>query len=348
MNIAYIFSYFGDGGAEEHAALLARQARASGNNVIFIISSSSKTSDKMLAKEKFNVVRLPMESSFRPAQVTKSIIGLKKVIKDNNIEIVHAHMLREQSLAIMAKLFGSKFILIRTFHRFNQYSWKMRPLMSFYRKFTDAFISISNTMSGYLKQHGFTGNVREIRNGVPKINAPNHEKALGFIGRLAAEKGILNFIRNNVEFLRKTKLVIAGDGPDEDEIKEIIADNNLNIEMLGRVTDKDSFYKKISVMILPSDTEVMPLVVLEAFSCGLPVVAFDLESLEELISEENGILVDYPDYAQMRREAIDLMSSSNKFSKANIAKYESDYLVEKMWHQTNALYEELIKNRKKC
>ena len=43
MKIAYAFAYFGDGGAEAHALILAKKAKENGDNPIFIISKSSNT-----------------------------------------------------------------------------------------------------------------------------------------------------------------------------------------------------------------------------------------------------------------------------------------------------------------
>ena len=48
MKIAYIFAYFGDGGAEAHALTLAKKARESGNEAVFIIDKLTATAQKRL------------------------------------------------------------------------------------------------------------------------------------------------------------------------------------------------------------------------------------------------------------------------------------------------------------
>lgn len=342
MKIAYLFAYFGDGGAEENAILLAQKAKESGNDVIFIIDNHSNESLKRLRKDGLRVLNLPMASSFNPIMVLKSVVGLKNIIRSEHIDIVHSHMLREQSLAITAKIIGVKFALIRTFHRLDQFNWKMRPLMPIYRKFTDAVISISDNMSSYLKANSLVKNVYLIKNGVAKISISKHDKALGFIGRLTAEKGILDFIKANIDILRDNKLVIAGDGPDLGAIKKVIDDNKLNVELIGWIQNKTDFFKKISVLILPSSTEVLPLVIIEAYSCGLPVIAFDLDSLKDLIGADNGMRIDYPNYAKMGQNALELLDRSESYYKSNITKYESEYSVDLMWNKTSKLYKSLL------
>lgn len=339
MKIAYVFAYLGDGGTEDHAILLAKKAKESGCEPFFIISSYSESGIKKLKAEDIKIHNLPMESSFSPLSVLRSAVGLKKIIKQERVDIIHVHMLREQSLAIMAKIFGSKVILIRTFHRFDQFNWKMRFLMPVYRKYTDAFISISEAMGSYLKNNGLMDRVYLINNGVIRVKVSKHAKAIGFIGRLTKEKGILEFIKANKNILHDNKLVIAGDGPELEYIKNAVRDNKLNVEIMGNVSDKVSFYEKISVLILPSETEVLPLVVLEAYSCGLPVIAFDINSLRGLISKDNGILTKYLDYKQMGQDALGLLSDSNRYRKNNMSKYESSYSDSVMWDKTYKLYQ---------
>lgn len=346
MKIAYVFAYFGDGGAEEHAFLLAKKAKEAGHEVLFIISKSSNSALKKLQNGKFEIIYLPMESSFRPGLVLRSATSLKKLIKSRKIDVVHTHMLREHSLAVVAKLFGSKIVLIRTFHRLDQFDWKMKPLLPIYFKYTDAVISTSMTMSDYLNFNGWKDRFVLIENGVAKVEAAKHEKALGFIGRLANEKGILGFIKANIDILRENKLVIAGDGPDFNNIKEIINDKKLNIELLGNVSNKSDFYKKISVLILPSETEVLPLVVIEAYSCGLPVVAFEIKSLKSLIHNDNGALVVFPDYGQMAKIGLKIMANSNTYLRTNIDIFEQKYSDDIMWSKTSGLYESTIRRQR--
>ncbi len=341
MTIGYIFTYLGDGGAEENAILLAKQAIKSGYRVVFIVSNASQAAAKRLKDEKIDMINLPMESSFNIVSVRRSAMGLKKIIQSEKIDIIHSHMLREQSIGVLAKLLGAKFKLVRTFHRFDQFNIKMKPFMFAYRRYTDAFISISDQMSDYLKVNGISENVHLIKNGVAKVNTTKIGKAMGFIGRLTEEKGIFEFIKTNYKIFKSKNLVIAGDGPQYDQINKYIIDNKLKVNLMGKITNKPDFYNQISVLVLPSRTEVLPLVVLEAYSCGLPVVAFRLDSFKGLIEKENGVLVKYPDYSRMGIVALDLMRKTDTYRQTNIAKYNAEYSVEKMWSQTKSLYQQL-------
>jgi glycosyltransferase involved in cell wall biosynthesis len=345
MKIAYIFAYFGDGGAESHAITLAKKARESGHNPLFIISKISKTALKKIQDEKFELIYLPMESSFNPAKVFRAANLLKKIIRSENIDIVHAHMLREQSLAILAKFVGGKFVLIRTFHRLDQFNWKMKPILPMYLKYTDATIAISPTMASYLDANGWRGHYSLIENGATRVITSKHDEAIGFIGRLTKEKGILAFIKANIDLLRENKLVIAGDGPDFSEIQKFAESEKLKVELMGNVVNKKAFFEKISVLILPSETEVLPLVVLEAYSCGLPVVAFDIESLKGLIGPKNGTLIEYQNYHKMGQVAVLLVKSRDGYRNVNVKLFNQKYSEDIMWGKTLKLYQSLTEKK---
>lgn len=343
MKIAYIFAYFGDGGAEAHALTLAKKAREAGYEAIFIISNFTATAQKKLKENKFEFIYLPMESSYNPFKLIKSIWGLRKIVKEKKIDIIHAHMLREQMIANYAKLFGCKFALVRTFHRFDQFNWKMKPFMPLFRKYTDGFIAISEEMNIYMKANGLAKKIHLILNGVEKVEVIGHELAIGFIGRLTHEKGILAFIEENIISLSKTKLVIAGDGPDYEEIDKMVKRECLDVELLGNVSNRADFFNKISVLILPSETEVMPMVVLEAYSCGVPVVAFNLDSLANIIRPENGKLIEFPKYKEMAKVAIDILPNAKSYEQINISAFDQRYSSDIMWQKTFELYYSLSK-----
>jgi glycosyltransferase involved in cell wall biosynthesis len=224
----------------------------------------------------------------------------------------------------------------------------MKPILPMYLKYTNATIAISPTMASYLDASGWRGHYALIENGATRVEVSKHDEAIGFIGRLTKEKGILAFIKANIDLLRENKLVIAGDGPDFSEIKKFAESEKLKIELMGNVTDKKTFFEKISVLILPSETEVLPLVVLEAYSCGLPVVAFDIESLKGLVGPRNGALIEYQDYCKMGQKALSMVKNQNKYNDENIKLFDRKYSEDIMWSKTLKLYQSLTDKKQSC
>lgn len=341
MKIMHLFVYFGTGGAEEHAIVLAKAALGSGYESCIWFDQIAPGVKKRLKDLNIKTGRLSLKSSFNPKEVLASARQLKKITKAHQIDIIHTHMLREHGVAIVAKFLGARFKLVRTFHRFDQFNSKMRLLIPICQHFTDAFIAVSKRMAKYMRENGIKRRVTVINNGVPAVIVDNHQPALGFMGRLHPEKGIYEFIKQNQGLLKQQKLVVAGDGPDRAKIEKLVKKNKLEVTLLGRVDNKEKFFSKISVLVMPSSAEVAPLVVFEAFSCGLPVAAFNVDGLSEIIGNDNGSLVSFPDYKALGQQAIKILDKSSNYSIANRKLYREKFSDTTMWNQTLRIYKSL-------
>jgi glycosyltransferase involved in cell wall biosynthesis len=125
------------------------------------------------------------------------------------------------------------------------------------------------------------------------------ERYVLYTGVLRARKGLFDFVRC-AELVSRAypdvKFVIAGRGPLLRKLEESVKRVRLQkqIIFLGYV-DKNKFiqvYQNATVHVVPSYYEGLPTVLLEAMSCGLPVVATDIGGNNEVITPEvNGFLV---------------------------------------------------------
>ena len=344
MKIVHLFANNKVGGAEIYAINLATAALNDGHEASFIVSEEGALT-KRLTENGISFVLIRMDSSFNPFRMSKSVFELKNYFQKQGIAIVHTHMLREHSLAIGAKFLGTNIKVVRTFHRLDQFNWKMKPLMWFYNWQTDAFIAITEYLQKYLVVNGTVENkISVILNGVSEIAVNKHDKAIGFLGRLASEKGTLKLLKNNsIELVNNSNLVIAGTGPDELAIKKYISEKGFNTKMMGEVSDLNNFFENISVLVLPSDSEVLPLSILEAFSAGVPVVSFDLPSLVGVLTENNSITVASGKYEELLQAACELLSSTDLdlLSRQVKAEYSEKYTLKLMWQKTFELYKSL-------
>lgn len=119
------------------------------------------------------------------------------------------------------------------------------------------------------------------------------EKAfdLLFAGRLIDGKGIFHLLEA-LEMLRDRLtlcVAFAGEGEHQEQLIEQAASRRVPIELLGRL-DRESLiqaYRKARVLVVPSSThtEGNPLVIAEALTCGLPVIASDQGAMVEAIGE---------------------------------------------------------------
>jgi len=100
------------------------------------------------------------------------------------------------------------------------------------------------------------------------------------VGRLASQKGfqyLIEGFKKVVEKHPETILVILGEGKLEEELEKLIENLNLKekVFLLGFQKNPFKFLKNSSIFVLSSVQEGLPMVLIEAMACGLPVIATD-------------------------------------------------------------------------
>jgi len=126
------------------------------------------------------------------------------------------------------------------------------------------------------------------------------EKIIGYIGRLDAEKGILNFIHAMPMLFKKlndVRVLVIGDGQLRDEVKQFLENERLadRVQLTGWVSHDDmpDYLNQLKLLVLPSYTEGLPNVILEAMACGTPILTTSVGSIPEIITDgENGFIME--------------------------------------------------------
>lgn len=141
--------------------------------------------------------------------------------------------------------------------------------------------------------------VHYVANGVPIAHQPQTTlESLGFSGRqlrivwvggLRAEKNPLRLLEAFAPLRDRAALLILGDGPERGAVKDAVNRMDLadRVHMLGNRTDARDLLAQCDILALSSDTEQMPLVVLEAMAAWLPVASVDVGDVRRMVSEEN-------------------------------------------------------------
>lgn len=120
----------------------------------------------------------------------------------------------------------------------------------------------------------------------PQVGAGEGRHAV-FVGRLSAEKGLQTLI-DAWRALPDIRLKVAGDGPLRAQLEEEVRRTGTNVEFMGRLERSQvaQVVGEASFAVVPSQWfEGFPMVVVEAFACGTPVVASRLGSLAEIVRE---------------------------------------------------------------
>jgi glycosyltransferase involved in cell wall biosynthesis len=112
---------------------------------------------------------------------------------------------------------------------------------------------------------------------------------IGCVAALRPEKNIARLLRAAacLKETHKFRLVIAGEGPERDRLEGLARSLALNVEFLGNVADPAPVYRRFAIFSLASDTEQMPLSVLEAMASALPIAATCVGDIHSMVAEEN-------------------------------------------------------------
>ena len=205
-------------------------------------------------------------------------------------------------------------------HRRPPQIWRYTSLLQRATQHVDMFLAPSRFMERRFAASGLDRPVRYLPNFAPVATRAEPRDAAPeggdvsryslYVGRLEKIKGvqtILPLFRSGA----LGKLVIAGTGAYESELRRLAGDSE-HIRFLGQVpnADLETWYRDAVALILPSLWfEVFPLVILEAFRSGTPVICRNLGSPPDIIRESGGGLL-YDDEAELRQHVTRLLSDS--------------------------------------
>ncbi|MGH9051374.1 MAG: glycosyltransferase family 4 protein [Acidimicrobiia bacterium] len=128
------------------------------------------------------------------------------------------------------------------------------------------------------------------------LRLPRDAAVILYLGTLSPEKDVATAIRAVAQLKsepRETILVVAGDGRDHAPLERLAAELAAGrVHFVGPVDDPETWLAAADALVLPSLTEGLPGVLIEAAFAGLPVVATDVGSVREIVvAGETGLLV---------------------------------------------------------
>ncbi len=173
----------------------------------------------------------------------------------------------------------------------------------------------------------------EVQENMPSLDY----KTILCVGRLTYQKGFDLLITAWARVAQQVpdwKIVIVGSGEDELMLKQMAKDFAVedSIVFAGQQKDMDQFYRQASFFCMSSRFEGLPMVLLEAQSYGLPIVAFDCDTgpADLIENKKNGILVDHLNVHELGEALFKVINSSQesykKFSKKTFIKSKDFYL----------------------
>jgi len=312
------------GGVETHLTDLV-EGLAKKRHTVFVLTYRplvKKAPWKFLDKQKKNItiVRLPWIPGFFYKFVTSPIIEFLYLVPGlffatpvclviNNPDVIHAHGLVAGFIGVFwAKIFRKR-VVVSTH---NLYHFPASGLYHNFAKwiFSNASVTIclSDQSVEEIKKLGVPS--EKVKRFIYWVNVDlfrpmDKEKIkrelnlaypfiILFVGRLIEIKGVRELINAGKDVSNAVKIVIAGDGPMHDEVEKAAQKRDGKIIFIGAIDNKKLplYYNAADAVIIPSThDEGFGRVILEALSCGIPVIGSNRGAIPEAMDETVGRLI---------------------------------------------------------
>lgn len=312
--VALVCLTAGPGGVEHHVLDLAQSLRASVD--VVVVAARGGWLDGRAKSAGLEVLTVPEPSGNADL---RTLVSTRAALKQSRARIVHSHLARSDWYAWLATRGLKDVVLMSTEHGISDDRPDMYggPVKRFAHqighrlRLRDTAVTIAVSQATARALMGRYARLRKsppvvIRPGIDtdrfrSIRGPGREAGqplrVATIGRLAPEKG-MSVLVGAVAICRDRGVLldvtVAGSGPLrvslEEQSRELALDRC--IRFVGHVDDVTQILADCDVLAVPSLAENLPLVVLEALSAGVPVVASDVGGVSEVVSPGvNGLLV---------------------------------------------------------
>jgi glycosyltransferase involved in cell wall biosynthesis len=247
---------------------------------------------------------------------------LCEVIRDRRIDVIHTHGYKSDILGLLAAK-RAGITCVATPHGFaGNVSFKLATFIrigTHMLRYFDQIIPLSEELVDDMKRF----NVPEakttfIRNGVDLkeidtalANLPEHKrletdpKVIGFIGQMIPRKGIPDLLEAFEQLHQKApnlQLQLIGDGGQRQELEQQAARQSSAdaVKFLGFRSDRLALLSKFDLFVMTSSLEGIPRCMMEAMAAGIPVVAYDIPGVDQLVEHgKTGLLAPFGDKAAL-------------------------------------------------
>jgi teichuronic acid biosynthesis glycosyltransferase TuaC len=163
-----------------------------------------------------------------------------------------------------------------------------------------------------------------------RLQLPEEKRILVFIGRLTQAKGVFELAHALQWLSNDVAVLFLGDGPAKNKLKQH-SDFNRRLFLTGQVENErvNDYLLASDVFALPSYTEGMPTVVIEALALKMPVICTAVGSVPELFGEHRQLLIESKSVSSLVNRINDILNNNLYTPQVQHELYEN---IEKNYH----------------
>lgn len=351
------------GGGERHLADLTQSLSTRGHDVYVALRPGAAVRSELTIPEN-KIFHVPLRNSLD----VPSARLLAKIVKQQRIQIVHAHMARDYPLAAYAAR-GAKLIVTR--HVLFPMNRMHRVTLSKAAK----VIAVSKAVADQLVGDGVVARkkIAVVHNGIDidkfrdarnrfdrarfleSWSLPVNAQLVATVGELSPLKGQVEFLHALAQLARALPdlyFIVAGvdHSPAQENLKRIqqtVAELNLEsrVRLKDWIDELAELYCALDVFVSASHTESFGLAMAEAMAAGCAVVATRTAGAQELIEDEQtGLLVDIADVDHLRDALSRLLTNEELRSRFGTAASRAveRFSLTRMTDETERIYAEVL------
>ncbi len=370
MEIAILTTGLAYGGAETQLVNLAISLKKRGWEVRVVSMLLPQAFTEELKEAGIPILTLNMR---RGVADPRAVFRLVKILRKWRPDIVHSHMVHANLLARVARIFYKIPVLISTAHSIDE-GGRWREVA--YR-LTDPLADLTTNVSRAAVERYISvgvapkNKIRFMPNGIDTAKFKPNKAAgqrlrneLGVdnyffvwlaVGRFEEAKDYPNMLRTFSMIVSKKSdvvLLLVGQGSLMEEVKKLASELKLEdkVRFLGVRRDVPDLMNAADAYVMSSAWEGMPMVLLEAGACGLPVVATDVGGNSEVVlNGKTGFIVP-PRNPEALAQAMEKTMALPKekrleMGEAGRAYIEANYSLEHVVDQWEGLYMELLQRK---
>ena len=351
------------GGAERHVVDLALALHREGHAVTVACSVPGSLAEPLEA------ARIPVRPLL--GRIVKRRVSLpyaralRKLLERERFDLVHAHIYASAAASALATA-GTGVPLVITEH--TEALWQGRGGQLFsrwvYRR-TSRVIAVSDAIRRRLVERDGVppDGITLLPNSVPPVRQAHGDAmplpsdlggegpVVGVVARLQPEKGVASFLKAASHVARElpeARFVVVGDGPLREDLLGLAEDLGVRdqVHFLGFRPDAQALLELMDVVAVPSVSEGTPLIVLEAMSAGVPVVASRVGGIPGQIRPgREGLLVPPGDAKALGNALLSLLRDPERawrMGEAGRLRAETEFSHETMVRKVEGLYREAL------
>jgi glycosyltransferase involved in cell wall biosynthesis len=365
MKVLHVTWNVGQGGAQVYLlGLLKELSKYPDLELSVLVLNSQGSLTPILDKTCNDVTYLSMGG----ASDIFGVIRLMRYLNNMKVDVVHYHF---PNTALHILMHFIRVPIVYTEHGGGLLAGRLAVKL-LYKYFTtpiNRFIAISDYMASVMvsENHNIQKRVLTIHNGISieeiEAMSPANKKQIpglsgnaayivGIVGRLVYQKGIEYFIHTAKDILDKRNeisFVIVGSGEDEEKLKEMTQAMGISdhVIFMGYQKDAIRYMKLFDVLLFTSRFEPFGLVLTEAMTANVPIVAMDIRgAVSEIIrSGKDGVVINGSDCKSAAEAVIQLLDDKD-YRKRLIdnakARVMNKYTIEENAKKVYDVYNELI------